>query len=80
MPWKLELQETRRGCQTLEKTPRYDVLLNGARTGQLYFNIRGYVGYLPTPTGGKLDIGEKGITAFRREVSALNREARNLAN
>lgn len=76
--WKLELRETRRGCAMLEKTPRFDVILNGQIAGQLHFNMRGYIGYLPTPTGGKLDIGEKGITAFRREVSALNREARAL--
>lgn len=79
MAWKLELRETRRGMQMLERTPRYDVVLNGATTGQLYFNMRGYCGYLPTPRGGKLDIGEKSISAFKREVSRLNREAKQPA-
>lgn len=61
--------------QMLETTPRYDVVLNGAAVGELYFNTRGYVGYLPTVQGSKMDIGERGISAFRKEVAILNREA-----
>ena len=60
----------------MERTDRFDVLLNGAKFSELSFNMRGYIGYLPTPTGGKLDIGERSITAFRREIAILNREAR----
>jgi hypothetical protein len=48
MPFKLELKQTSRGMQVLETTPRYDVVLNGKTVGQLYYNMRGYVGYLPT--------------------------------
>ena len=40
--------------------------------------MRGYVGYLPLPTGSKLDIGEKGITAFRAEILIINKEAKYL--
>lgn len=70
----ITLVQTRRGCQMMEPKDRYDVMLRGARVGQLYFNMRGYVGYLPTPDGTNLDIGEKPITTFKREVAALNRE------
>jgi len=63
----------------LETKMRYDVVLNGQVVGDLYFNMTGYVGYLPTPEGRKLDIGERGISAFRREIAALNREARKPA-
>jgi hypothetical protein len=49
-------------------------MLNGQKVDELYFNLKGYVGYLPAPSGAKLDIGEKSISAFRREVAALNRE------
>lgn len=58
----------------LETTPRYDVVLHGQVVGQLYFNMRGYCGVLPTPSGASLDIGEKSISAYRREVASLNRE------
>ena len=76
MPKKnaIELVENRRDCAICEVTPRFDVMLNGQKFNQLYHNIRGYVGYLPTPDGGRLDIGEKSICVFRREVAALNRE------
>jgi hypothetical protein len=76
MAHKVELIETRRGCAMLEKTPRYDVVLNGQRVGQLTFNMRGYIGYLPLPSGGAVDIGERPISAFRKEVARINREAR----
>lgn len=72
--FRLSLVE-RKSPHILERQPRYDVCVNGNREGELYFNMRGYVGYLPTVQGSKLDIGEKGISAFRREVSLLNREA-----
>jgi hypothetical protein len=58
----------------LERTPRYDIVLNDKVVGPLTYNMRGYIGYLPTPTGSKLDIGERSISAFKREVAALNRE------
>ena len=72
--FKITLEE-RKSPHLLERHPRYAVLVNGAQQGELYFNMRGYQGYLPTVHGSKLDIGERGITAFRREVTLLNREA-----
>lgn len=72
--FRITLQE-RPGRHILERQPRYDVMVNGERKGELYYNMTGYVGYLPTVQGGKMDIGERGISAFRKEVTALNREA-----
>jgi hypothetical protein len=77
--FRLELKETTRGRQICESTPRYDVVVNGAVTGQLYFNMRGYVGTLPTHSGAKLLIGERGISAYRSEVRRINRDARAAA-
>jgi hypothetical protein len=70
----IELVENLRARAICETTPRFDVMLHGQKVDQLYYNMRGYVGYLPTPDGGRLDIGEKSISAFRREVAVLNRE------
>ena len=77
--FKLELKENRRKMAICERHPRYDVVLNGKVAGELFFNMRGYAGYLPTPDGVVLDIGEKGISAFKRAVSDLNREAKQMA-
>jgi hypothetical protein len=77
MSFKLSLQETRRGCAICETTPRYNVVLNGETVGQLYFNMRGYVGSLPTPSGAWLAMPESGVSAYRREVARLNREGRS---
>jgi hypothetical protein len=74
----LELVETRRGCACCETTPRYDVIFYDVRIpgdrGQLWFNMRGYVGELPTPEGGSVSIGEKSISAWQKEAARLNRE------
>lgn len=70
----IQLVETREGCAMMERKPRYNVLLKGTKIGQLYFNVTGYRGTLPTPEGHNLNIGEKGITAYRSEVTRLNRE------
>jgi hypothetical protein len=74
MPKTIVLVETRNGCAIMEKEPRYDVLLHGKKVGQLYFNVRGYVGTLPTPRGTHLCIGERGISDYRKAVAQLNRE------
>ena len=80
---RIKLVETRRGCQILEKESRYDVLLDGKLFDQLYYNMRGYVGYLPAPredgTAIRLTIGERGIAAYRKEVAGLNKEWATLA-
>jgi hypothetical protein len=75
----IELIETRQGCAILEEKPRYIVMFRGQRYGELYFNMTGYTGcYLPSP-GPKSDepvrfyIGERGISAYRREIAKFNR-------
>ena len=70
----ITLIETRTGCAICETQSRYDVLLHGKKVGQLYFNMRGYVGTLPTPSGNHLYIGERTITAYRKAVAELNKE------
>ena len=70
----ITLVATRNGCAIMEKESRYDVLLHGKKVGQLYFNMRGYVGTLPTPRGTQLTIGERGISAYRKAVAQLNKE------
>lgn len=73
----IKLVKTTRNCAMLEKTPRYDVFLNGVLYGQLYFNLKGYVGYLPTPEGRCLSIGESSISAYKKTIAQLNREFRD---
>ena len=58
----------------LETHMRYDVMLDGKLFDTLNYNMRGYIGYLPTVDGGKLTIGEKGISAYKKEIAQLNRE------
>jgi hypothetical protein len=70
----IELIETRQGCEMLETTLRYNVMLRGVKVGQLFYNMRGYAGSLPTPEGRSLYVPEGGISRFRREVAILNRE------
>ena len=72
--FRISLEE-RKSPHALERHPRYAVLVNGEERGELYYNMRGYQGYLPTVQGSKMDIGERGISAFRKEVRVLNREA-----
>jgi hypothetical protein len=74
MPKAITLVETWEGCAILESHSRYHVLLHDKRVGELYFNLRGYVGTLPTPTGTHLCIGERGIGAYRKAVAQLNKE------
>jgi len=57
----------------LEHQKRYDVHLNGVYWGDLYFNLTGYKGYLPTPSG-PLDIGERPISAYRQAIRSQNEE------
>ncbi len=35
--------------------------------------MRGYVEYLPSPSGSYYSIGEKTIAVYRREIAHLNR-------
>ncbi len=59
-----------------EREMRYDVLVNGQFHGDLYFNMKGYVGALPLPDGSRLNIGERGISAYKAEIRRINKEAR----
>ena len=55
-------------------------MFRGRNYGELYFNMTGYTGsYLPCPgatpgTPAPLHIGEKAISAYRKEVARLNRQ------
>lgn len=70
----IEIREAPHKKAMLETEMRYEVLLHGAVWGELHFNMRGYRGDLPLPGGRRLDIGEKAISVYRREVARLNRE------
>lgn len=74
----ITLVKTRKGCAILEKQDRYHVMFRGEFYGELYYNMTGYVGYLPSPkedgTPINLNIGERGISAFKVEVAKLNKE------
>jgi hypothetical protein len=82
----ISLVETKTGCAIAEDTPRFDVMFRGVKFGQLYYNMTGYVGYLPAPHPERkgdtinFDIGEKSISVFRREVNKLYREWANISN
>lgn len=60
----------------LEKRPRFDVTVNGDVSGELYYNMKGYVGALPTVHGADFVMPEAPISAWKRMASALNREAK----
>ncbi|WP_137917061.1 hypothetical protein [Hydrogenophaga sp. 2FB] len=70
----IELREAPGRMSLAESNMRYEVLLNGKHFDELYFNIRGYVGALPTPEGKRLVLPESSITKFRGEIAKLNRE------
>ena len=71
----VSLREAPQKRAICEDKMRYDVLLNGEFWGELYFNMTGYCGYLPLPGGRSLDICERGISAYRKEIRRINREA-----
>lgn len=73
---KVTLQESNRGRAMLERTPRYEVRVNGELFGMLVYNMRGFIGYLPMADGRRLDIGERPIGDFRREIARINRESK----
>jgi hypothetical protein len=77
MTFKLTIEESK-SRHIMEREKRYDVKVNGTKVDQLYYNMTGYRGALMTVHGARLDIGEKGISAWKKEAAALNREARAL--
>jgi hypothetical protein len=70
----ITMVRTRRGCQMLERTDRYDIFLFGKLIDQLFFNMTGYRGYLPTPQGQCHALPESGIGSHKKEIARLNRE------
>ncbi len=75
----IELIETREGRAIAETTPRFIIMFRGKRYSELHFNMTGYTGgYLPGP-GLKSDdpvpfyIGERSISAYRKEIAKFNR-------
>jgi hypothetical protein len=74
-PHVIKLVLTRKGCAICEKEDRLDVMLNGVKVGQLYWNLRGYRGTLPMHDGRNFDIGEISFTACKKEAAKINREA-----
>lgn len=70
----IKIKETTRGKASCEAEKRYDVLLRGNVVGQLYYNLGGYVGYLPTPRGRGLDAGETSISRWKKAMNRLNKE------
>lgn len=60
----------------LETKPRYDVMVNGVKKDELYYNMRGYRGALRDVHGYGIDLGEASVAAYRREVATLNREGK----
>ena len=77
MTFKLTIEESK-SRHIMEREKRYDVKVNGTKVDELYYNMTGYRGALMTVHGTRLDIGEKGISAWKKEAAALNREARAL--
>ncbi len=70
----IKIIETRRGKAVCETTKRFDIMFRGEVYGQMWWNIRGYIGLLPCPDGTKLSIGEASLTEYRRAIADLNRE------
>lgn len=77
----IQLVENRRAMAICEDTPRYDVIFRGSIFSQLYFNTRGYCGTLPFPnedgTVGKITIGERSLSEYKKEIAKLNKEWKN---
>jgi hypothetical protein len=73
----VKLREAPKKRAMCETRMRYEILLNGEVYGDLYFNLTGYRGVLPLPGDRRLDIGEQPISAFRAEISRINKEAKS---
>lgn len=80
MAHKLMLKNANHRRAMLETTDRYDLLLNGERVGEVYYNMSGYLidSGLPLPDGKRLELPECGLCAIKREIARINREARAL--
>jgi hypothetical protein len=74
MAKRVTIEERPRRMAMLETKMVYAVMLDGKEFSELYWNMRGYVGYIPTVGGGRLNIGERSLSNYRREVAEANRE------
>lgn len=74
---RITLEERPRRMAMLETKMRYAIMVDGKEFSDVYYNMRGYRGYVPVVrddgTIGRLDPGEVGISVFRREIAAANR-------
>ena len=77
MSFKLSLKE-RKPSYFMEEKSRYDVMVGDRKVDELVHDMTGYTGYLMDMYGRSIDIGECGISGFRKEVALLNREAREI--
>lgn len=75
--FRLSLKE-KKSPHGLERKPRYEVQVNGARVGELYYNMTGFRGALMDVQGRTVDIGERGISAWKSQAAWINRDARDL--
>lgn len=75
---RLTLVEEPHKRAMLETKMRYAIHVDGVKKAELYYNMRGYCCNpgIPLYSGGFRDIGERSITAFRKEIAKLNREAK----
>lgn len=73
---KLEPRPNRMACA--ETHMRYAIMLDGEEFSDLYWNMRGYRGVIPTlredGSIGRFDPGEKSLAVFKREIAQSNKE------
>jgi hypothetical protein len=77
MTFKLTIEETN-SRQFMEREKRYGVKVNGVPVDELYYNMKGWRGSLMTVHGERFDLGEKGISAWKKLAGTLNREAKDV--
>lgn len=76
--FKLTIEEKSGGRAMMETKPRFAVKVNGREVSELYFNTKGYQGYLRDIRGRAVDVGERAISAFKKEARRINKEAAEL--
>lgn len=74
MAKRVTLEERPGRMAILETKMVYAIMLDGKEFSDLYWNMRGYVGYIPTADGGRLNIGECSLSTYRKEIAAVNRQ------
>ena len=72
---RLRLAEKGGGWGSTSTPPDFNVLLDGQKVGECYFNMRGYTCFgLRIASGGELNLPEWPLGKVKREVAKLNRE------